>query len=276
MKTITRLLRLACVLLLGGVLAQCTGDAPTQPEDSLRPQRLEARAEPPAGRWLADYLPLSPQRHGTRWYFWLDSDEWDVVRVAGTETIPYESGEVQATVLASDGDRYGFVEDGGALWYLAVRANYYLSTDCALTAFPPDKVFGRVQDGDLLDGSGPAFYVRKDLGACIPVTGFGPDQPGLLLVKESDVDLLGDRYRNALVLWEVQPGVPFKEVFFWGAPGDLFGIRRATALQLEREGLTAERIALCPLCTVAEPLLFRSWRRDGVRAVQWSGVVSQA
>ncbi|KEF43200.1 MAG: copper oxidase [Cyanobium sp. CACIAM 14] len=57
---------------------------------------------------------------------------------------------------------------------------------------------------------------------------------------------------------------------------DRLDIRRATALQLERLGITAERVAICPLCTVAEPLLFHSWRRDGVRAVQWSGIVSQA
>ncbi len=60
-------------------------------------------------------------------------------------------------------------------------------------------------------------------------------------------------------------------------PGrDRLDIRRATALQLERQGLAPERISLCPLCTVAEPLLFHSWRRDRVKAVQWSGVVSQA
>jgi copper oxidase (laccase) domain-containing protein len=59
-------------------------------------------------------------------------------------------------------------------------------------------------------------------------------------------------------------------------PGrDRLDIRRATALQLERLGLAPERIALCPLCTAAEPLLFHSWRRDQVKAVQWSGVVSQ-
>ncbi|WP_216904543.1 polyphenol oxidase family protein [Synechococcus sp. CCY 9618] len=60
-------------------------------------------------------------------------------------------------------------------------------------------------------------------------------------------------------------------------PGrDRLDIRRATVWQLRREGITVDRMALCPLCTVAEPLLFHSWRRDGVRAVQWSGVVSQA
>ena len=61
------------------------------------------------------------------------------------------------------------------------------------------------------------------------------------------------------------------------APGrDRLDIRRATALQLTRLGMAPERIALCPFCTVAEPSLFHSWRRDGVKAVQWSGVVSQA
>ncbi len=57
---------------------------------------------------------------------------------------------------------------------------------------------------------------------------------------------------------------------------DRLDIRRATVLQLRGEGIGSERIAICPMCTAAEPLLFHSWRRDGVRAVQWSTVVSQA
>jgi len=57
---------------------------------------------------------------------------------------------------------------------------------------------------------------------------------------------------------------------------DRLDIRTATCRQLEREGIAAERISLCPLCTVAEPLLFHSWRRDRVKAVQWSGIVAQA
>jgi YfiH family protein len=52
-------------------------------------------------------------------------------------------------------------------------------------------------------------------------------------------------------------------------------IRRASRRQLEQAGVPAERIAICPLCTVAESLLFHSWRRDQVKAVQWSGIVSQ-
>jgi YfiH family protein len=57
---------------------------------------------------------------------------------------------------------------------------------------------------------------------------------------------------------------------------DRLDIRAATALQLERFGIDRERLAWCPLCTLSEQNLFHSWRRDQVRAVQWSGIVSQA
>ena len=53
-------------------------------------------------------------------------------------------------------------------------------------------------------------------------------------------------------------------------------IRTAARVQLQGEGIPSERIAHCPLCTVSEPELFHSWRRDQVKAVQWSGIVAQA
>ena len=60
-------------------------------------------------------------------------------------------------------------------------------------------------------------------------------------------------------------------------PGhDRLDIRLATQRQLENLGLTRSQIAMCPLCTASEPLLFHSWRLDQVKAVQWSGIVSQA
>jgi hypothetical protein len=60
-------------------------------------------------------------------------------------------------------------------------------------------------------------------------------------------------------------------------PGrDRLDIRAATKRQLEIEGVSPVNISVCPLCTVAHPLLFHSWRRDQVKAVQWSGIVSQA
>ncbi|MEB3185307.1 MAG: peptidoglycan editing factor PgeF [Cyanobacteriota bacterium] len=60
-------------------------------------------------------------------------------------------------------------------------------------------------------------------------------------------------------------------------PGrDRLDLRAASRRQLEKAGVPAAQISLCPLCTLAEPLLFHSWRRDQVKAVQWSGIVSQA
>ncbi|MGC6482149.1 MAG: peptidoglycan editing factor PgeF [Synechococcus sp.] len=53
-------------------------------------------------------------------------------------------------------------------------------------------------------------------------------------------------------------------------------IRAAATAQLQAAGLDATRISQCPLCTMEEPALFHSWRRDQVKAVQWSGIVSQA
>lgn len=62
-----------------------------------------------------------------------------------------------------------------------------------------------------------------------------------------------------------------------GEPGrDRLDLRRAIRLQLEQEGIAPGQISSCPLCTLAEPLLFHSWRRDQVKAVQWSGIVAQA
>ena len=59
-------------------------------------------------------------------------------------------------------------------------------------------------------------------------------------------------------------------------PGrDRLDIRQAAQWQLLQFGLQPEQLSICPLCTVAEPELFHSWRRDQVKAVQWSGIVSQ-
>jgi YfiH family protein len=60
-------------------------------------------------------------------------------------------------------------------------------------------------------------------------------------------------------------------------PGhDRLDLRAASRRQLELCGLSERQISTCPLCTASEEPLFHSWRRDQVRAVQWSGIVSQA
>ena len=56
---------------------------------------------------------------------------------------------------------------------------------------------------------------------------------------------------------------------------DRLDLRSAIVRQLENAGVPSDSIAVCPLCTVAEPALFHSWRRDQVKLVQWSGIISQ-
>lgn len=51
-------------------------------------------------------------------------------------------------------------------------------------------------------------------------------------------------------------------------------IRRVIALQLEQLGVSGDHVAIAPHCTYQEPKHFFSYRRDKLRKVQWSGIVS--
>ncbi len=51
-------------------------------------------------------------------------------------------------------------------------------------------------------------------------------------------------------------------------------IRRVIALQLEQLGFSSEQVAIAPYCTYQEPERFFSYRRDKLKKVQWSGIVS--
>lgn len=51
-------------------------------------------------------------------------------------------------------------------------------------------------------------------------------------------------------------------------------VRRTIALQLEQLGVAPEQIAIAPYCTYQSPQDFFSYRRDNLKKVQWSGIVS--
>ena len=102
--------------------------------------------------------------------------------------------------------------------------------------------------------SAPAYQVDRAVVEAIAASlelGSGSDTASALIAAEVlQSDPLADRWR--------------------------LDIRRAAALQLQQLGVDNGQIAVCPLCTAGEPLLFHSWRRDQRKAVQWSGIVSQA
>ena len=51
-------------------------------------------------------------------------------------------------------------------------------------------------------------------------------------------------------------------------------VRRVNVLQLEQIGIAPEHIAIAPHCTYQQPEHFFSYRRDRLKKVQWSGIVS--
>ena len=52
-------------------------------------------------------------------------------------------------------------------------------------------------------------------------------------------------------------------------------VRRVNALQIEQLGIDSEQLAIAPHCTYQQPEHFFSYRRDQLKKVQWSGIVSK-
>jgi YfiH family protein len=52
-------------------------------------------------------------------------------------------------------------------------------------------------------------------------------------------------------------------------------VRRMNAIQLEQLGISKEQVAIAPHCTYQQPEHFFSYRRDKLKKVQWSGIVSK-
>ena len=51
-------------------------------------------------------------------------------------------------------------------------------------------------------------------------------------------------------------------------------VRRVNQLQLERLGVNPQQISIAPHCTYQEPEYFFSYRREKLKQIQWSGIVS--
>jgi polyphenol oxidase len=52
-------------------------------------------------------------------------------------------------------------------------------------------------------------------------------------------------------------------------------VRRVNQLQLERIGVNPAQISIAPHCTFQEPEYFFSYRREKLKKIQWSGIVSR-
>jgi polyphenol oxidase len=52
-------------------------------------------------------------------------------------------------------------------------------------------------------------------------------------------------------------------------------VRRVNQLQLERSGVNPQNISISPNCTFQEPEYFFSYRREKLKKIQWSGIISR-
>jgi len=70
--------------------------------------------------------------------------------------------------------------------------------------------------------------------------------------------------------------LPNSPIFPDSEPGKVrLDVRRVNELQLKQMGITESQIAISPHCTYQQPDYFFSYRRDQLKNVQWSGIVSQ-
>lgn len=189
-------------------------------------------------------MPLSTHLQGIRTYYWLDGESWQTGMIVGTETVPYLSGSVNATIFrfteVGDDEESGAYLDGKEMWWSVIMGDYYLSTDCALTAYPPDRVVGKVWDGLFLDDPAPAKLVKRDGSECLDAGYYDLAFP---LFKIDDITLYGDKlwtpylpwatverrvYHDALVVYDIAKGAPYTELDFWGLEDEM-GITLPTA-----------------------------------------------
>ncbi|MCT7949643.1 peptidoglycan editing factor PgeF [Ancylothrix sp. C2] len=104
--------------------------------------------------------------------------------------------------------------------------------------------------------AGEVYQVSEDVAEAVcasVVAGSNSDKLGSLLDQFSDVGVLDDP----------EPGKVRLDV------------RRVIGLQLEQLGVAPEQVAIAPYCTYQTPEHFFSYRRDNLRKVQWSGIVSR-
>lgn len=96
---------------------------------------------------------------------------------------------------------------------------------------------------------------------------------GATVMKKELAESIIPEHPEAIL--EVLSQLPDSPLYSDPQPGRArLDVRRVNALQLERLGLTEEQVAIAPYCTYQHTDLFFSYRRDRLKKVQWSGIVS--
>jgi YfiH family protein len=104
--------------------------------------------------------------------------------------------------------------------------------------------------------SGEVYQVNTEVAIQTCASLVDLDNPDDILKTVQDFD-------NSPILPDSEPGKARLDV------------RRTIELQLEQLGITSEQVAISPHCTYQDPENFFSYRRDGQKKVQWSGIVAR-
>jgi polyphenol oxidase len=107
--------------------------------------------------------------------------------------------------------------------------------------------------------AGEVYQVSTTVGAQVVASLFPKEDLGTAAILEA-----AQQMPDPPILSDAQPGRVRLDV------------RRVNALQLERLGIAAEQVSIAPYCTYQTPEHFFSYRRDRLKKVQWSGIVSQS
>lgn len=221
----TKSIGLVVSILLAGSASSCNYISPEQPDTTGAATEVQLATNPMKQYWVGKYWSPNPRAYGVRTYEWLDSEEQFTSMIVGTETVPYQTGAITGVKMIFGDATFVFRTEKKRLWLLK-EDEYYLSTDCDLTAYPDNKIFGRVFDGIIHDMSASVWEVNDDFSDCRPVP-MGDSWVNFVQIR--DVFINKKRYSNALVFWELEPGEPFKAINFFDGYEQEMGLTLPTA-----------------------------------------------
>ena len=191
-----------------------------------------------AGVLAADYDPLGQYTNCSATYQWTvgpNSSTSFVTSTAGLETVNYVSGALSGTITNGGRDRISQTTYNDGITYKLLRiengdGNYFLSTDCSLTALPTGFSFDIIYNGLLVD-EGP-FYAIDTTNAANCV---GPVSQKTVFTIQ-DVTVQGTTYKDALLVWSIDEDYSYQDVS--NARFDSLGIVPPTSEQAGGYSLT--------------------------------------
>ena len=165
---------------------------------------------------LPDYFPVDPAEHGVKTFMYTYGLSGQYTsEIIGTETVPYTSGDITGVKISNFTQTgTGIIYNDGLNFKFLGSDDYYVSTDCSLTAHPSAMSFSTVTNGMLIN-PGVYYNVKKDLSTCVTV-----DNQQILFTIQ-DVTVLEGLYPDAVIFWWLDKTHPFTALNLYGKESDL-------------------------------------------------------